>query len=213
MTMSLLTVTIDGWANGDPIPEEFAFGVPAADGPMTFGPNRSPAIRWAGAPAGTKSFAIICHDPDVPSVADDVNKAGVTIPASLPRVDFYHWVLIDIPADRTGLAAAEDSDGVTPGGKPPGPTDHGVRGLNNYTDFLAGVEDMAGQYGGYDGPCPPWNDEIIHHYHFNVYALNVPTLGLEGTFGGPEALKAIEGHILAKGIWSGSYTLNPALRG
>lgn len=206
------TVTIDGWADGAPIPEEFAFGVPAEDGPMTLGPNRSPAIAWSGAPQGTRSFVIICHDPDVPSKADDVNKEGVTIPADLPRIDFFHWVLVDIPSTVSGLPVGADSDGVTVKGKPAGATPNGVRGLNSYTDFLAGNPDMAGEYGGYDGPCPPWNDDILHHYIFSVYALDVPSLELPDRFGGPDALTAMEGHVLAKGMWMGTYTLNPALR-
>ena len=68
---------------------------------------------------------------------------------------------------------------------------------------------MKGDYGGYDGPCPPWNDEIVHHYHFTVYALDVATLGLSGRFGGPEALKAMQGHILDQASWIGKYSLNP----
>jgi hypothetical protein len=208
-----LSVTIDDWPNGGPIPERFAFCVPADEGHVTMGRNRSPAIRWSGAPAGTKSYAIICHDPDVPSKPDDVNQEGKTVPASLPRIDFYHWVLVDIPAEMTSLVAAAESDGVIPGGKSPGKCAHGIRGLNNYTDWFAGDDTMKGDYGGYDGPCPPWNDEIVHHYHFTVYALDVATLGLSGRFGGPEALKAMEGHVLAKGTWTGTYTLNPALRG
>ncbi len=208
-----LQVTIDAWANGAPIPEEYAFCVPADEGHVSMGANRSPAIRWSGAPEGTRSYAIVCHDPDVPSKPDDVNQEGRTVPADLPRVDFYHWVLVDIPAEVTGLAAGADSDGVTAGGKPVGPAESGVRGVNNYTDWFAGDADMQGDYGGYDGPCPPWNDSIMHHYHFTVYALDVATLGLSGTFGGPEALKAMEGHVLAQGVWVGTYTLNPDLRG
>src|SRR5690606_29409386 len=67
----------------------------------------------------------------------------------------------------------------------------------------------GGDYGQYDGPCPPWNDSIVHHYHFTVYALDVETLGLQGKFGGPAALAAMEGHILAKGSVVGKYSLNP----
>lgn len=208
-----LAVKIDGWAHGEAIPEKFAFGVPAADAPMTFGPNRNPRINWSGAPAGTRSYAIICHDPDVPSVADDVNREGVSIPASLPRVDFYHWVLVDIPPSITEIPEGGDSDGVTVGGKPAGKTSHGVRGLNTYTDFLAGNTDLKGKYAGYDGPCPPWNDTLLHHYHFTVYALDVPSLDLGEEFGGAEALKAMEGHVLAQGTWMGTYSLNPAVRG
>ena len=207
-----LIVTIDAWPNNGPIPPEYAFCKPATPGPVALGQNLSPAIAWAGAPPGTKSFAIICHDPDVPSKPDNVNKEGLTVPAELPRVDFYHWVLVDIPEDIRGLPAGADSSGVTAGGKLPGKTANGVRGVNNYTNWFAGDPDMKGDYGGYDGPCPPWNDEIVHHYHFSVYALDVPSLGLSGIFGGPEALKAMEGHVLAKGTWVGTYTLNASLR-
>ena len=72
--------------------------------------NRNPDLSWSGLPAGTKSLAITCHDPVVPSKGDDVNKEGRTIPASLPRVDFFHWVLVDLPAEVFHLA-----DAWTPG--------------------------------------------------------------------------------------------------
>jgi len=207
-----LTVSIDAWANGEAIPNDYAFCAPAERG-CALGRNVSPAISWADAPATTESFAIICHDPDVPSKPDTVNKDGLVVPASLPRVDFYHWVLIDIPTSVHGLPQRADSDGITPRGKPPVKTQYGRRGINNYTDWFASDEDMKGDYGGYDGPCPPWNDEIVHHYHFTVYALDVASLGLDGRFGGPEVLTAMEGHVLAKGTWTGTYTLNASLRG
>ena len=151
-------------------------------------------------------------DPDVPSVPDDVNQEGRVVPRDLLRVDFYHWVLVDIPVGMKELPECADSDGVTPGGKTPGRTGHGVRGVNNYTDWFAGDEQMAGDYAGYDGPCPPWNDEMLHHYRFTLYALDVPSLGLSGSFGGPEAIAAMEGHVLAESTWTGTYTLNPSLR-
>lgn len=207
-----LDVIIDAWADGAPIPGEHAFGVPDPAARVRLSANRSPAIRWSGAPPGTRSFAILCHDPDVPSRPDHVNQEGVTVPADLPRVDFFHWVLVDISPEAAGLPAGADSDGVTAGGKAPGRTAHGVRGINNYTDWFAGDAKMAGDYGGYDGPCPPWNDEIHHRYHFTVYALDVAALDVPDRFGGPEALAAMQGHILASGSWVGTYTLNPALR-
>lgn len=202
-------ITIDGWPNGNWIPEEYAFCMQADEGHIAMARNRNPRIAWSGVPAGAKSLAIICHDSDVPSKPDDVNKEGVTVPASLPRVDFYHWVLVDVPVGRHEILAGEDSHGITAGGKPLGRTEYGVRGLNNYTDWFASDPDMKGDYGGYDGPCPPWNDEIVHHYHFTVYALDVSTLGLSGRFGGPEALKAMQGHILDQASWIGKYSLNP----
>jgi len=203
---------IRGIEDGQPIPEAFAFGVYSETEHMALGPNRNPELSWEEVPEGARSFVVIMFDPDVPSVGDDVNQEGRSIPRDLPRVDFYHWLLIDIPASATGIAEAADSDGVTPKGKPVGPGAVGVRGVNDYTGFMAGDPDMGGVYGGYDGPCPPWNDERLHHYHFEVHALDVDTLGLSGEFGGEDVRKAMAGHVLASARVTGTYTLNPALR-
>ena len=204
----------DSFPNHGPIPGEFAFCVPADEGHVALAPNRNPHLAWSDAPEGTRSFALICHDPDVPSKPDDVNQEGRTVPAELPRVTFMHWVLIDIPADVHEIAAGSHSDGVTPRGKAPGRAPHGqgVQGINDYTGWFASDEAMRGDYGGYDGPCPPWNDEILHHYHCTIYALDVASLGLSGNFTGAAALAAIERHELARATWIGTYTLNPDLR-
>lgn len=207
--IAVLDVTVEGFDNGGPIPGEFAFCVPADEGHVKLAPNRNPAVRWTKGPRGTKSYALIVHDPDVPSAGDDVNQEGRTVPADLPRVDFFHWVAVDIAAEVTRIAAGVDSDGVTPRGKTPGRADYGVRGINDYTGWFAGDADMAGDYGGYDGPCPPWNDSIVHHYHFTVYALDVESTGLEGAFGGKDARAAIDGHILVQGSYVGTFSLNP----
>jgi Raf kinase inhibitor-like YbhB/YbcL family protein len=203
-----MKVTIEGWSDGQPIPAKFAFGKIPSEGRFELGGNVSPAIVWSDAPTGTQSFAIVCHDPDVPSRPDDVNQEGKTVPADLPRVDFYHWVLVDVPASLSELAEGAASEGVTPRGKSTGAKAYGRAGKNNYTDWFDGDADMAGVYGDYDGPCPPWNDEIIHHYHFTVYALDVDKLILEDDFGGPEALAAMEGHVLDQASFVGTYTMN-----
>ena len=207
-----LNVSIEAWNDGDPIPDEYSFCIPADEGHITMGMNKSPAMSWSGAPDGTKSFVIICNDPDVPSVIDDVNQEGKIIPADLPRVDFCHWVLVDVSAGVSLLEKGVESDGITPGGKAYGPTDLGVRGINRYTEWFEGDEQMAGNYGGYDGPCPPWNDTILHHYIFTVYALDMESLDLSGTFSCKEAHEAMAGHVLAEGSYTGTYTLNPSLR-
>ena len=85
------------------------------------------------------------------------------------------------------------------------------QGINDYTGWFAGDKDMAGQYYGYDGPCPPWNDERVHHYVFTLYALDIAKLSLGAAFTGPEARKAMAGHILAQATLTGVYTLNPSL--
>src|SRR3546814_955338 len=66
--------------------------------------NANPQLSWSDAPAATQSYVVICHDPDVPSKPDDVNQEDREIPGTLPRVDFYHWALIDIPAATTHIA-------------------------------------------------------------------------------------------------------------
>jgi Raf kinase inhibitor-like YbhB/YbcL family protein len=193
-----------------PIEAQFAFGRLADDAPMELSDNISPHLAWSDVPDGTRSFAILCVDPDVPSVADDVNQPGRVVPAALERVDFYHWVMIDLPADLRELQRGECGRGVTPGGKkqPPGPS--GSRqGVNDYTSFMAGDEQMAGEYHGYDGPCPPWNDELLHHYRFTVYALDVERLDVPPSFDGRDAAAAIEGHVLGQASLTGTYTLNP----
>ena len=171
---------------------EFAFGKIPAQGRFETSDNISPELSWSDIPEGTKSFALICHDPDVPSSGEDVNIEGKEVPASLPRVDFFHWVLVNIPASITKLEEGVASNGVTPKGKMPGAKPYGTAGLNNYTDWFAGDTDMGGDYGDYDGPCPPWNDSIIHHYHFTVYALDTDKIDLPEPFTGPDALAAIE---------------------
>ncbi len=195
--------------DGQPIPAEFAFAEAAAEGHVTLSPNRNPHLAWDDAPEGTRSFAVICVDPDVPSSGEDVNQEGRTVPADLPRVDFYHWVLVDLPAELRSIEAGSHADGVTPRGKTPGPATTGVQGINDYTGWFASDDDMKGDYGGYDGPCPPWNDSIVHHYHFKVFALDVESLGLSGSFTGQQALEAMRDHVLAEASIVGTYSTNP----
>ena len=172
--------------------------------------NRNPHLAWSAPPDGTKSLALLVWDPDVPSEGSKVNQAGQTVPLDLPRVDFFHWVVADLPADLREIAEGAHADGVVPRGKAPGPTPAGgVHGINDYTGWFAGDEDMKGDYGGYDGPCPPWNDERVHGYRFAVYALDVPTLGLSGPFTGHDVRKAMEGHVLDSGLIMGLYAIYP----
>nr|VFJ60179.1 MAG: hypothetical protein BECKDK2373B_GA0170837_109018 [Candidatus Kentron sp. DK] len=169
--------------------------------------SRFPSRRT---PKSDRLLALVCHDPDVPSRPDDVNQEGRTVPGDLPRIDFFHWVLVDVPADTVAIAAGEYSDGVSPRGKEGPESRNGARqGINDYTQWFAGDADMEGQYFGYDGPCPPWNDSIVHHYHFTLYALDVARCPVEGTFTGGDVRDAIRGHVLAETSVVGTYSLNP----
>jgi Raf kinase inhibitor-like YbhB/YbcL family protein len=194
--------------DGKAIPAINAMGVsaPAPAGAQP-GPNRSPQLSWTGAPEGTHSFALICVDHDAPTKPDDVNKPGRTVPFDLPRGEFVHWVLVDIAASVSEVREGLDADGMTPHGKAPGQTDHGVRGLNDYTSWFKGDAQLEGQYAGYDGPWPPFNDERRHHYVFTVFALDVATLGLTGAFTLADARKAMDGHVLEQASLTVSYAL------
>ena len=202
----------DSFADGARIPGEFAFAVIDPATHVRLSSNRNPHLAWRDAPAGTKSFALICHDPDVPSRPDDVNQEGREIPATLPRVEFFHWALADLPASTSKVDAGGQSAAVTPRGKA-GPDAYGGlrHGVNDYTGWFAGDADMGGDYYGYDGPCPPWNDSILHHYVFTVYALDVARAPVEGRFTGAQLRQAIEPHVLGQASITGVYTLNPRL--
>lgn len=208
-----MKLTTTAFRDGGVIPAEFAFGRPDPKTHVALSANRNPDFAWSGAPAGTKSFALLCVDPDVPSRGDDVNQEGRVVPASLPRVDFFHWVLVDLPPSATSIARGEHAEGVVPHGKPGPAAKHGARhGVNDYTGWFAGDPAMAGDWYGYDGPCPPWNDAIVHRYVFTVYALDVARLGVEGRFGGADARRALAGHVLAQASVTGRYALNPSVR-
>jgi Raf kinase inhibitor-like YbhB/YbcL family protein len=164
-------------------------------------------------PGGTKSIAVICHDPDVPSKGDDVNQEGRSVPKSLARVDFFHWLVAELPPSVPAISAGEFSSAVTPRGKPGPDAPHGARhGINDYTSWFAGDAEMAGDYYGYDGPCPPWNDELVHRYVFTVFALDVARVALPDGFRGADLRRAIEGHVLAQASITGRYSLNPAVK-
>jgi Raf kinase inhibitor-like YbhB/YbcL family protein len=204
----------DSWSNGESIPARFAAGKTQASGGVGFSDNLSPHLAWSEVPTGTKSFALICHDFDVPSRGDDVNQADREVPADLARVDFFHWVMVDLPASLAELKEGQFSRGFTTHGKSgPAVADlPGARhGLNDYTGWFAGNAEMAGDYFGYDGPFPPFNDSLIHHYVFTVYALKVERAAVEGKFTGAQVREAIYPHVLAEATHSGTYTLNKRL--
>src|ERR1700674_3435857 len=106
------------------------------------GTNQSPHLAWSGAPAGTKSFAVTCYDPDAPTGSG-----------------FWHWVVINIPANVRELAQGAGSAGGTlPAGA-----------LQTRTDFGAP---------GYGGPCPPAGDHP-HRYLFTLFAVGAEKLNVQ----------------------------------
>jgi Raf kinase inhibitor-like YbhB/YbcL family protein len=71
------------------------------------GENVSPQLEWSNPPAGTKSFALMVHDPDAPTGSG-----------------WWHWVVYNIPADATSIPAG----GPLPKGAVQGKTDFGTPG-------------------------------------------------------------------------------------
>ena len=197
------------FGNGEQIPAELAMG-----GAAGFGGNRNPHLAWDEVPAATRSFVLLCIDPDVPTVPETVGRADLQIPVEQPRGDFIHWAMIDIAPTAREIAAGSCSDGVTAKGKrnPPGPA--GSRqGLNDYTGWFAGDADMGGDYYGYDGPYPPFNDLRTHRYFFRLFALDVDKLPVPERFTAAHVFRAMHGHVLGEALVHGTYSLNAKAKG
>lgn len=134
------------------------------------GQNVSPALSWKNAPEGTKSFALLVHDPDAPT-----GGAG-----------FWHWALVNLPADTTALAqGAGTADGKA--------LPAGARQIN--TDF--GTP-------GWGGPCPP-QGHGTHHYHFTLHALKVDHLDLPPNATASLAGFMVNANSLGKAELTGTY--------
>ena len=204
----------DSFRDGEAIPAEFAFARIDPKLRVALAPNRNPHLAWWDLPEGTRSLALVCHDFDAPSVPDDVNHPDREVPTSLARVDFYHWVLVDLPATLGSIAAGEFSDlflgwfVLAAWG-----SRNALGSARLWLHVAACVPLLTTFYYGYDGPCPPWNDALIHRYQFALHALDVERLPLEGRFTGAQALAAMHGHVLARATVTCSYTLNPRLAG
>ncbi len=128
------------------------------------GDDRSPELRWGGIPPDTKSFALIGEDPDA------------------PRGTWTHWVLFNVPADRTTLAEGVPAEKELPGGARQGKNDFGKI--------------------GYGGPDPPKGEP--HRYYFKLYALDT-TLDLPAGASKDQVLAAMKGHVLGAGQLMGKY--------
>jgi Raf kinase inhibitor-like YbhB/YbcL family protein len=199
----------DDFGNRAPLPVEFALGAPGGG----FGGNRNPHLAWEDAPVGTRSFVLMCIDTDAPTDPSTVGRDDLDIPVAQPRTDFVHWVMADIPADVSAIAAGSCSDGFEKGGKraPDGPA--GSRqGRNDYTGWFAGDADMAGDYYGYDGPYPPANDLRVHRYFFRLFALGTDRLQLPAGFTAADVFQAMRGHVLGETAIHATYSLHPANR-
>lgn len=160
------TLTSSGFANGAVMSARFEY---SGDG--CTGQNQSPPLRWSNAPAGTKSYALTVHDPDAPV------SGG-----------FWHWVVFDIPASASALAASAGSGDLStaPRGAIQGTTSFGST--------------------GYSGPCPPRRGGT-HHYVFTLFALDEDHLaGATSALDGPRLTALLASHTLAKATLIGLFS-------
>lgn len=218
------TLSSPAFKNNHCLPQRFTYCRAAKKGQIEQASDVSPPLIWKDPPSGTRSFALIVTDPDA------VNLPYFDLPhheikEDAPRVTVYHWVLVNISSKRRDIPEGAGSEGFVEGGKPIGKTPYGLTGMNVYTDvfksFLSTREEfpteqkekMEGIYGDYDGGCPPWNDQRIHRYTYTLYALDVEELDLpkSGKFTGPDAMKAMQGHILGEAKLVGLYSTNRRL--
>ena len=106
--MAKFTLTSPDFADGGTVPDAQIF-----NGMGFKGGNVSPALAWSGAPAGTRSFALMVHDPDAPTGSG-----------------WWHWVVYNIPSGTSSLSsgAGDPRKNLLPGGAIQGRTDFGTVG-------------------------------------------------------------------------------------
>ncbi|XAS64199.1 YbhB/YbcL family Raf kinase inhibitor-like protein [Micrococcaceae bacterium Sec5.8] len=132
----------------------------AATGPGAA--DESPQLSWSGAPEGTQSYAVTVFDPDAPGGGG-----------------FWHWAVLDVPAQTTSLPAGAGSRNG--GGLP-----RGAFQLRN-----------DGGGAGYLGAAPP-RGHGPHHYVFTVLALDVAQSGLDAAASPAKLETKLGAHILAR---------------
>jgi len=144
------TLSSPAFASGGDIPRQFTCD----------GDDIPPHLMWSGGPKDAASFVLVVEDPDAPSGT------------------FTHWVVFDIPAERSDLPSGTRSDAV------------GLSGRNSRGEI------------GYIGPCPPLG---THRYFFRLFALDVKTLGLAVGASRQQVEEAMGRHLLGTTELIGRY--------
>ncbi len=162
-----MKLTSPAFKEGQPIPKKYT-GI---------GDDVSPALEWSDVPDKTKSFAIICDDPDAPSRA-----------FPRPEGPWVHWVIYNLPDDIRGLTEAL-----------PQQTE-----LSASVDALQGTNSFDKNNVGYRGPLPPPGTGP-HRYRFHLYALDQKLDLAAAKATKASLLRAIDGHVLGQTVLMGTF--------
>lgn len=146
--------------------EDVTDGQPLGPGQVASEGNTSPQLSWSGAPEGTKSYVVTCFDPDAPTPSG-----------------FWHWVLVDLPADVTSL------DTGAAAGDLPGNAFH-VRNDGSEKGFM--------------GAAPPPGDQV-HRYYFVVHAVSEESLGVDDDASAAVVSFNLAFKTLGRAILTGTY--------
>lgn len=127
------------------------------------GENKSPHLKWEGAPKETKSFALIVHDPDAPR-----------------PTGWYHWIVLNIPADIKELKEGQKIN-------------HPILQAKNDFGSVS-----------YGGACPP-KGHGTHRYNFTIYALDCAAL-IPSPGSTPDSIeRQVKKHVLASAVITANY--------
>ncbi len=143
-------------------------GQPLKDDQVAALGNTSPQLSWSDVPEGTKSFTVTCFDPDAPTPSG-----------------FWHWVLVDLPADCRSLDAGAGAEGAE----------------------LPGNAFMCRNDGGsqaFMGAAPPQGDQV-HRYYFVVHAVKEEALGVDSDASAAVVSFNLAYKTLGRGIVHGTY--------